>query len=135
VALADGTVDAIATDHAPHAAHEKQVEFERASFGITGLETALALAITQLHREHKIPLTRIVELFTAGPARVFDLRGRGSLVRGNFADVTIFDPKKRWIFEAAKSRSLSHNTPFDGWPFTGKVSATIVDGKIVYRTD
>ena len=73
VALADGTVDAIATDHAPHAAHEKQVEFERAAFGITGLETALALAITKLHREHKIPLTRIVELFTAGPARVFDL--------------------------------------------------------------
>ena len=79
VALADGTVDAIATDHAPHAAHEKQVEFERASFGITGLETALALAITKLHRDHKIPLTRIVELFTAGPARVFDLPGRGSL--------------------------------------------------------
>ena len=75
VALADGTVDAIATDHAPHATHEKQVEFERAAFGITGLETALALAITKLHRERKIPLARIVELFTAGPARVFDLRG------------------------------------------------------------
>jgi dihydroorotase len=135
VALADGTVDAIATDHAPHATHEKQVEFERASFGITGLETALALAITKLHREHKIPLTRIVELFTTGPARVFDLHGRGSLARGNFADVTIFDPKKRWTFEAAKSRSLSHNTPFDGWQFTGKVVATIVGGKIVYRAD
>ena len=133
VALADGTVDAIATDHAPHAAHEKQVEFERASFGITGLETALALAITKLHRENKIPLTRIVELFTAGPARVFDLRGRGSLAKGNFADVTIFDPKKRWTFEMAKSRSLSHNTPFDGWQFTGKVLATIVGGKIVHR--
>jgi dihydroorotase len=132
VALADGTVDAIATDHAPHAAHEKQVEFERASFGITGLETALALAITQLHAKHKIPLARIVELFTAGPARVFDLRGRGSLAKGNFADVTIFDPKKRWTFEAAKSRSLSHNTPFDGWRFTGKVVATIVGGRIVY---
>jgi dihydroorotase len=135
VALADGTVDAIATDHAPHAVHEKQVEFERASFGITGLETALGLAITKLHREHKIPLTRIVDLFTAGPARVFDLRGRGSLVRGSFADVTIFDPKKRWTFEAAKSRSLSHNTPFDGWQFTGKVVATIVGGKVVYRAD
>ena len=75
VALADGTVDAIATDHAPHAVHEKQIEFEHAAFGVTGLETALALAITKLHREHKIPLTRIVELFSAGPARVFDLRG------------------------------------------------------------
>ena len=88
----------------------------------------------KLHREHKIPLTRIVELFTAGPARVFDLRGRGSLARGSFADVTIFDPKKRWTFEAAKSRSLSHNTPFDGWQFTGKVVATIVGGKIVYQS-
>lgn len=133
VALADGTVDAIATDHAPHAPHEKQVEFERAAFGITGLETALALAITKLHREHKIPLTRIVELFTAGPARVFDLRGRGSLTKGNHADVTIFDPKKHWTFEAANSRSLSHNTPFDGRQLTGKVVATIVGGKLVYR--
>jgi dihydroorotase len=135
VALADGTVDAIATDHAPHALHEKQVEFERAAFGITGLETALALAITKLHREHRIPLTRIVELFAAGPARVFDLRGRGSLAKGNHADVTIFDPRKRWTFEAAKSWSLSRNTPFDGRQFTGKVVATIVSGKIVYRVD
>ena len=108
------------------------MEFERAAFGITGLETALALAISQLHREHKIPLTRIVELFTSGPARVFDLRNRGTLARGSFADVTVFDPKKRWSFEAAKSRSLSRNTPFDGWKFTGKVIATIVAGKIVY---
>jgi dihydroorotase len=133
VALADGTIDAIATDHAPHAAHEKEVEFERAAFGITGLETALALAITKLHREHKIPLTRIVELFTAGPARVFDLRGRGSLAKNNPADVTIFDPKKKWTFEAGRSRSLSHNTPFDGRSFIGKVVATIVGGKIVYQ--
>jgi len=135
VALADGTVDAIATDHAPHALHEKQIEFERAAFGITGLETALALAITRLHREHKIPLSRIVELFTAGPARVFDLRGRGSLARGNYADVTLFDSKKHWTFDAANSRSLSRNTPFDGWQLTGKVVATIVGGKVVYRAD
>jgi dihydroorotase len=135
VALADGTVDAIATDHAPHALHEKQVEFERAAFGVTGLETALALAITKLHREHRIPLVRIVGLFTAGPARVFDLHGRGSLARGNHADITIFDPKKRWTFDAARSRSLSRNTPFDGWQFMGKVVATIVGGKIVYRGD
>jgi dihydroorotase len=135
VAMADGTVDAIATDHAPHAAHEKQVEFDRASFGITGLETALALAITKLHRENKIPLTRIVELFTAGPARVFDLPGRGSLARGHHADVTIFDPKKRWTFDAARSRSLSHNTPFDGWQFFGKVIATVVAGRVVHRAD
>src|SRR5215472_5678435 len=135
VALAAGTVDAIATDHAPHAWHEKAVEFERAAFGITGLETALALAITRLHRDHRIPLTRVVELFTSGPARVFNLNGRGSLVRGSFADVTVFDPKKRWMFEARKSRSASQNTPFDGWQFTGRVIATIVGGKMAYRAD
>jgi dihydroorotase len=135
VALADGTVDAIATDHAPHATHEKQVEFERAAFGITGLETALALAVSRLHREHKIPLARIVELFSSGPARVFNLKNRGSLACGSFADVTIFDARKRWTFDASKSHSLSRNTPFDGWQFTGKVIATIVGGKIVYLAD
>jgi dihydroorotase len=133
VALGDGTVDAIATDHAPHASYEKQVEFERAAFGITGLETALGLAITKLHREHRIPLVRIVELFTSGPARVFDLRGRASLARGSFADVTIFDPKKRWTFDVSKSRSLSRNSPFDGWQLTGRTVATIVGGRIVHR--
>jgi len=135
VALGDGTVDAIATDHAPHASHEKQIEFERAAFGITGLETALALAITKLHREHKIPLARIVELFTSGPARVFDLSGRGSLGRGSSADVTIFDPKKRWTFDVSKSRSLARNSPFDGWQLTGRVVATIVGGRMVYRAE
>src|SRR5437867_2980318 len=135
VALADGTVDAVATDHAPHATHEKMIEFERAAFGITGLETALGLAITRLHREHRIPLTRIVELLSAGPARVVNLRGRGTLVRGSHADVTIFDPKKRWTFEAEKSRSKSRNTPFGGWQLTGKVVATIVGGRVVYRAE
>jgi dihydroorotase len=134
VALADGTVDAIASDHAPHAPHEKIIEFERAAFGITGLETALGLAITVLHSCEKISLARIVELFSSGPARVVDLRGRGTLLRGSHADVTIFDPKKRWTFDVAKSRSKSHNSPFDGWHFTGKVVATVVGGRIVYRT-
>jgi len=134
VALADGTVDAIATDHAPHAPQEKLVEFEKAAFGITGLETALALAITRLHEQQKIPLLRIVELFTAGPARVVGLRGRGTLARGGWADVTIFDARKRWTFEAAKSQSKARNTPFDGWQLTGKVVATIVGGKIIYGT-
>ncbi|MBV9623069.1 MAG: dihydroorotase [Acidobacteria bacterium] len=132
-AVSDGTIDAIATDHAPHAPHEKIIEFERAAFGITGLETALGLAITVLHVANRVPLERIVELFTSGPARVLDLRGRGTLLRGSHADVTIFDPKKRWTFEAAKSRSKSRNTPFDGWQLTGRVVATIVAGRIVYR--
>ena len=133
VALADGTVDAIATDHAPHAAHEKQVEFERAAFGIIGLETALALAITRLHRERGVPLSRIVELFSSGPARVIGLKSRGSLQRGYHADITIFDPKTRWTYDLRKSRSLARNSPFDGWQLTGRVMATIVAGKIVYR--
>src|SRR5208282_3035515 len=131
-ALADGTVDAIATDHAPHAVHEKTMEFERAAFGITGLETALALSITRLHRESRIPLARVVELFTAGPVRCVDLRGRGSLAQGCVADVTIFDPKKKWRYDASQSRSKSKNTPFDGWELTGQVVATIVGGKIVF---
>ena len=135
VALGDGTVDAIATDHAPHAPHEKIIEFERAAFGITGFDTAVGLAITRLHLGAKIPLARIVELFTAGPARVLSLSGRGTLARGAQADVTIFDPKKRWTYDAAKSHSRSHNTPFDGWQLTGKVVATVVGGKIVYRVD
>ena len=133
VALDDGTIDAIASDHAPHAAHEKNVEFDRAPFGITGLETALALAITKLHRERKMALARIVELMSTNPARIFNLRGRGSLVKGSYADVTIFDPAKRWTFEAAKSLSKSKNTPFDGWQLVGKVVATIVSGRFVHR--
>jgi dihydroorotase len=134
VALADGTVDAIATDHAPHAPHEKQVEFERAAFGIIGLETALGLAITKLHRERGVPLSRIVELFSAGPARVAGLKARGSLQRGYHADVTIFDPKARWTYDVRKSRSLARNSPFDGWQLTGRVMATIVGGKFAYRS-
>jgi len=135
VALADGTIDAIASDHAPHARYEKEVEFDRAAFGVTGLETALALALTRLHREKRLPLLRIVELFTAGPARALNLRGRGNLSRGAPADVTIFDPAKRWTFDASKSLSKSRNTPFDGWQFTGKAVATIVGGRFVYQTD
>ncbi len=131
--LTDGTIDAIATDHAPHAFHEKQVEFERAAFGITGLETALPLAITVLHHHFKLPLWRIVELLSANPARIFGLQGRGSLAVGSHADVTLFDPRKKWTFDASQSKSKSRNTPFDGWSFTGKAVVTIVGGQIVYQ--
>ena len=132
VALADGTVDAIATDHAPHATHEKQVEFERAAFGVIGLETAVALAVSRLHRERSVPLSRIVDLFSTGPARVLGLKSRGSLQAGFQADVTIFDPKRRWTYDVSKSKSLARNSPFDGWQLTGKVVATIVKGRVVY---
>ena len=131
--ILDGTIDAIATDHAPHAFHEKQVEFERAAFGITGLETALPIAITVLHHHFKVPLWRIVELLSLNPAKIFRLKGRGSLAKGAHADVTIFDPGKKWTFDATQSRSKSKNTPFDGWSFTGRVVATIVGGKMIYE--
>jgi dihydroorotase len=132
--LADGTVDCIATDHAPHAQHEKNAEFDRAPFGTTGLETALGLAISVLHVRHKIPLQRIVELLTLNPARVMGLEGRGTLVEGSHADVTIFDPAKKWTFRAADSVSKSKNSPFDGRQMQGKVVATIVGGVLKFRT-
>ena len=131
--IIDGTVDAIATDHAPHAFHEKQVEFERAAFGITGLETALPIALTVLHRHFKLPLWRIVELLSTNPAKIFNLKGRGSLAKGSIADVTLFDPKKKWTFDASQSLSKSKNTPFDGWSFIGRAVATIVGGKVVFE--
>jgi dihydroorotase len=131
--LTDGTIDAIATDHAPHAFHEKQVEFERAAFGITGLETAVPLTLAILHHHFKLPLWRIVELLSSNPAKIFRLEGRGTLAVGSHADVTIFDPKKKWTFDASQSKSKSRNTPFDGWSFTGKAVATIVGGKIVHQ--
>lgn len=131
--LMDGTIDAIATDHAPHAFQEKQVEFERAAFGIVGLETALPIAITVLHHHFKLPLWRIVELFAANPSKIFGLERRGTLAVGSHADVTIFDPKKKWTFDASRSKSKSRNTPFDGWSFTGKAVATIVGGHVVHQ--
>lgn len=131
--LADGSVDCIATDHAPHAAHEKNQEFDRAPFGITGLETALGLSISILHQRHKIPLRRIVELLASGPARVMNLAGRGTLAPGARADVTIFDPAKKWTYHAAQSYSKSKNSPFDGWQLQGKAMATIVGGVVKFR--
>jgi dihydroorotase len=130
---ADGTIDAIATDHAPHALFEKRQEFDKAPFGVTGLETALALAITLLHIRGKLPLRRVIELLSTNPARIVKLEGRGTVAKGAVADVVLFDPKRRWKYDASQSRSKSHNSPFDGWPFTGKVVATIVGGKVVYR--
>jgi len=132
--ILDGTIDAIATDHAPHAFHEKQVEFEKAAFGITGLETALSIAITVLHQHFNVPITRIVELVSSNPAKIFNLKGRGTLAKGAHADVTIFDPKMKCTFDASQSRSKSRNTPFDGWSFSGKVVATIVGGGVVHES-
>jgi dihydroorotase len=131
--LADGAVDCVATDHAPHAAHEKNQEFDRAPFGITGLETALGLCVSVLHYRHNIPLRRIVELLSANPARVMGLQGRGTLAVGARADVTIFDPAKKWTYHVTQSHSKSRNSPFDAKQMQGKVMATVVGGQIVFR--
>lgn len=130
--LADGAIDCIATDHAPHAAHEKNQEFDRAPFGITGLETALGLCISVLHYRHNISLSRIVELLSANPARVMNLQGRGTLAVGARADVTIFDPAKKWTYHAIQSLSKSKNSPFDGKQMQGKVMATVVGGRVSF---
>jgi dihydroorotase len=132
-ALLDGTVDCIATDHAPHASHEKEVEFERAPNGITGLETALGLALRVLHREHGMPLSRVIALMSEHPARVIALKGRGNLRVGSHADVVVFDAGVEWNFAASASRSKSRNTPFDGEPMLGRVRATVCEGRVVYR--
>lgn len=131
--LADGAIDCIATDHAPHAANEKNQEFDHAPFGITGLETALGLCLSILHAKHKVPMSRIIELLSTNPARVMNLTGRGTLARGSHADVTIFDPAKKWTYKAAVSLSKSKNSPFDGWQLQGKVMATVAGGVIRYK--
>ena len=131
--LLDGTIDAIATDHAPHAAHEKEQEFDRAPNGITGLETALGLAIQILHIQHKMPLAKIVALLTARPAQALNLKGCGALAVGAPADVTLFDPAEKWIFRAADSKSRSKNTPFDGAELQGRARLTISAGQIAFR--
>jgi dihydroorotase len=133
-AILDGVVDAIATDHAPHAMHEKEVEFDRAPNGIIGLETALGLCLRWLHREWKMPLGRVLSLLSAQPAALLGLKGRGTLTVGSCADAVIFDPKAEWTYRAAEGKSKSKNTPFDGWTMQGKVRWTISDGRIAYAS-
>ncbi len=132
-AILDGVVDAIATDHAPHAVHDKEVEFKNAPNGITGLETVLGLCLRWLHKEWKMPLGRILSLLSAQPAALLALKGRGTLTAGSFADVVIFDPKAAWTYNARETRSKSRNTPFDGWEMLGKVRWTISEGRISYK--
>ena len=133
--LLDGVVDCIATDHAPHAAHEKEQEFERAPNGITGLETALGLSLSLFHKNHRLPIGRVINLLSTQPAAVLSLKGRGTLTVGSFADVVVFDPKKEWTFRAANSKSKSKNTPFDGWTMLGEVRWTISEGRIAYKNE
>ena len=134
-ALLDGVVDAIATDHAPHAVHEKEVEFENAPNGVIGLETALGLSLRWLHKEWKLPLGRVLSLLSAQPAALLGMKGRGTLAAGSFADVVVFDPKAEWTYRAREGKSKSRNTPFDGFAMQGKVRWTISEGRIAYNPD
>lgn len=128
-ALADGTLDAIATDHAPHAAMEKEVEFDRAANGIVGLETSLALGLG-LVADGVLSMARLVERMSIAPARILGIENR--LVPGNPADITIIDPEMRWTVDARQFASKGRNTPFDGWEMKGRAAATIVAGEPVF---
>ncbi len=129
--LADGAVDAIATDHAPHEPALKDVEFDKAPFGILGFDTALALSLEQLVHSGRLSLMRMVELFTTGPARVLGIERK--LAQGHPADLTIFSITRRWTYDVKHSASKSRNSPFDGRTFTGGPVAAIVRGRIAAR--
>ena len=129
--LSDGSVDAIATDHAPHHYDEKHVEYDRAPFGIVGLETAVPLALDRLVHAGRIRLSRLVELLSVNPARILNVPG-GTLSEGAPADITIIAPDLKVKIEAAKLRSRSKNTPFDGWELRGGVAATLVGGRPLF---
>ena len=126
--IRDGTIDAIASDHAPHHINLKMLEFDRAPFGITGLETAVSLALTKL----QLPVPRLVELFSINPQKIMKVTPWG-VFEGSDADLTILDLNRSWTFDVAKSRSRSRNSPFHDWQMKGKAVATIVGGKIVYE--
>jgi dihydroorotase len=126
--LKDGTIDAIASDHAPHHINLKMLEFDRAPFGITGLETAVALALTKL----QLPLARLIELFSINPQKIMRVKKWG-LFEGSPADLTILDLDRSWTFDVNQSKSRSRNSPFHGWQFKGKAVATIVGGRVVYE--
>ena len=132
--LADGTIEILCSDHAPHCDYEKEVEFDYAPFGITGLETELALSLMQLVHTKRISLADMIAKFTINPARLLNLP-KGTLSIGADADVTVFDAGEEWIYRREDSASKSINNPFYGWKLKGKATATIVAGKLVWSAD
>jgi len=131
--IADGTLDILASDHAPHAKFEKEVEFDAAPFGIVGLETELGLFIDLLFHRHKtIGLPRLIQMLTINPARLLGLEG-GTLSLGALADITLIDPDLEWTVDAGTFQSASRNTPFHGWKLKGRAVRTIVAGKTVWE--
>lgn len=132
--IVNGAIDAIATDHAPHAGSEKMQEFERCPFGILGFETALGLSLERLVHTQKISVAQLIPLFTTNPARILGIN-RGTLVPGAPGDVTVFSTERQWTYDVNKSFSKSRNSPFDGTTFRGGPVATIVNGGIVWRAE
>jgi dihydroorotase len=130
--VADGTITVIATDHAPHSATAKQVEFDHAPFGIVGLETAFPVCFTELVERGIISIPQLIAKLTVGPAEVLRMENY-SLAIGNPADITVFDPEAEYVIDKEKFYSKSRNTPFDGMTVKGKIDLTVVDGKIAYR--
>ncbi|HXR78789.1 MAG TPA: dihydroorotase [Bryobacteraceae bacterium] len=130
--LVSGAIDAIATDHAPHPGAEKMQEFERCPFGIIGLETAVGLALESLYHTGKLPLSRLIQVFTQNPARILSL-DRGTLRTGAVGDVTILSLDRKWIYDVNQSPSKSRNTPFNGHRFRGGPLATVVGGRVIWR--
>ena len=126
--ISDGTIDAIASDHAPHHINLKMLEFDRAPFGITGMETAVGLALTKL----QLSITRLIELFSINPQKIMKVAPWG-LFEGSDADLTVLDLNRTWTFDVNQSRSRSRNSPFHGWPMKGKAVGTIVGGKLVFQ--
>jgi dihydroorotase len=129
--IADGTIDVIATDHAPHHYDEKNVEFDRAPFGIVGLETAIPIALDRLVHTGLIGYARLVELMSANPARILRVPG-GTLAAGSPADITVLAPDVEVTIDRGQLRSKSKNTPFHGWTFRGVAAATLVGGRVVH---
>ena len=130
--VVDGTIECLATDHAPHTREEKEQEFDKAPFGVVGLETALPLFAKALVEPGHLTWMGLIERMAAGPARVMGLKNRGTLGKGQFADITVFDPNEAWVIDPARFKSRSRNTPFGGWEVKGRVKWTLVGGRIVY---
>ncbi len=130
--IADGSLEIICSDHAPRCNYEKEVEFDAAPFGITGLETELSLSLSALYHTDRLALPKLIERFTVGPNKLLRL-DKGSLAPGKAADATIFDPEQKWVFNRNDSQSKGKNTPFHGWPMRGRNLMTIVGGEIVWQ--